>query len=216
VAHFRFDRQGRAACARTLAIGLIVCLTSGTLPSRAADLPAPAPTVAPKPAADSGEKKSLLRLAQPLWSELSPARQQVLTPFATEWNALPAQQKRLWVALADRIPKMKPSEQEKAQQRIREWAMLTPDQRRLARQNFRLANTLPNDQRVAQWQQYQTMTPEQRAVLQVSGTTSNTAAKHAGSRTGLAKEAAQPLSESIKPVSVPGSTTPAATVPARN
>lgn len=39
------------------------------------------------------------------------------------------------------------------------------------------------------------MTPEQRAVLRNAGWTSNTAARHAGARTGLAKEAAQPLSD---------------------
>jgi hypothetical protein len=41
------------------------------------------------------------------------------------------------------------------------------------------------------------MTPEQRAVLRTSGT-SNTAARHAGARTGLAKQAAQPLAEVVK------------------
>jgi Protein of unknown function (DUF3106). len=74
-------------------------------------------------------------------------------------------------------------------------AALTPEQRRLARQNYRLAKRLPPDERQAQWERYRELTPEQRAVLRNSGWTSNTAARHAGARTGLAKEAAQPLSD---------------------
>ena len=37
------------------------------------------------------------------------------------------------------------------------------------------------------------MTQEQREVLRKAGSTSNTAAGHAGAPTGLAKEASQPL-----------------------
>jgi hypothetical protein len=37
------------------------------------------------------------------------------------------------------------------------------------------------------------MTPEQQKVLREAGWTSNTAARHAGAPTGLAKEASQPL-----------------------
>ncbi len=139
-------------------------------------------------------------LGQPLWKDLRADQQQLLAPFADQWNTLPAEEKRAWVSLANRVPNMSQDERAKAQGRIVEWAKLSPDQRRLARQNYRLAKSLPSEQRVAQWESYQTLTPEQQQVLRSNGSTSNTAAKHAGSRTALAKEAAQPMSPALSAV----------------
>ena len=144
-------------------------------------------------------RASLLPLAQPLWSELSPAQHEVLAPLEPQWNALPSAKKRSWLKLADRVPKMKPPEREKALERIREWATLTPEQRRLARNNYRLAKSLDKEEREASWEQYSSMTAEQRSVLRASGWTSNTAARHAGAPTGLAKEAARPLPGAVLP-----------------
>lgn len=138
-------------------------------------------------------RSSLLPLVQPLWSELTPTQQFVLAPFADQWNTWPLAEKRAWVELADRVPRMSAEQQARAHERIHEWAALSPEQRRLARQNYRLAQQLPKDERVAQWQQYEALTPEQKGVLRSAGTTSNTAARHAGARTALAKEAAKPI-----------------------
>lgn len=151
--------------------------------------------------ADDGSaasRASLLPLVQPLWSDLTPAQQEVLAPFEPQWNSWSAQEKLTWVSLANKLPGMAPKAQERARARIREWAALTPEQRRTARQNYRLARRLPPEQRQAQWERYSELTPEQRSVLRISGTTSNTAARHAGARTGLAKEAAQPLSDLVR------------------
>ncbi len=154
----------------------------------------------PPAAADDAHpvRASLLPLVQPLWSDLSPAQQAVLEPFEAQWNGWSAAEKRSWVKLADRVPEMSPAARERADERIREWAALSPEQRRLARQNYRLAKRLAPDERQAQWERYREMTPEQRSVLRTSGTTSNTAARHAGARTGLAKHAAQPLADIVK------------------
>lgn len=138
-------------------------------------------------------RASLLPLARPLWSELSPGQQQILSELEPQWNGMPAARKRTWLTLAERIPRMEGAERERAEARIREWARLTPEQRNLARNNYRLAKTLPKDTRAATWEQYRQMTPEQREVLRSSGSTSNTAAGHAGAATGLAKQAARPL-----------------------
>lgn len=143
------------------------------------------------------QRKSLVPLAQPLWSDLKEPQRQVLAPFADQWNALPLVEKRAWVSLANRFPRMSEREQQVAEERIAEWAQLTPEQRRTARQNYRLAKSIPREERVAQWEQYQTLTDEQREILQRNGNTSNTAARHAGARTALAKEAAQPISDVV-------------------
>lgn len=154
--------------------------------------PAPPPKAASKP---RSRTSSLVELVQPLWSTLGEQQRAVLAPFADQWNTWSANEKRAWVTLATRFPKLSPIEQAKANERIAEWASLTPAQRKLARANYRLARKLPSDERVSQWQRYEGMTPEQRKVLRIGGSTSNTAAKHAGSATGLAKNAAKPFGE---------------------
>jgi hypothetical protein len=164
------------------AIALAASVVAAPAPSSAAD---------PPPAA----RASLLPLVQPLWNDLDSDQRAVLAPFEQQWNGWSAAEKRSWLILAERVPKMSDEQRERVDERIREWAGLTPEQRRLARQNYRLAKRLAPDERQAQWERYREMTPEQRSVLRTSGTTSNTAARHAGARTGLAKEAAQPLSE---------------------
>lgn len=184
--------QFRPATARLVAALLAGLLLAGSGLVRAAD-------PATEPADDQAfRRKPLLPLVQPLWSELKPAHQEVLAPFEPQWNTLPIEEKRAWIALAGKFPKMSAAEKRRVEKRIQEWAELTPVQRKLARQNYRLARQLPDDERVAQWEQYQTLTPEQREILERNGWTSNTAARHAGSRTALAKEAAQPLSEAAR------------------
>jgi len=153
-------------------------------PARRAELPRPEPV-----------RPSLLPLAQPLWSELSPAQRQVLAPFEDKWNALPVTEKRAWAELALRFPRMKADERKRVEKRIVEWAALTPEQRRIARANYVLAQQIARENLLAEWENYQSMTPDQRTVLGAVGNTtgSNTAARHVSGPTGLATVAAQPL-----------------------
>jgi hypothetical protein len=159
------------------------------------------------PPADRG---SLVALLEPLWIDLTEAQQQALAAFAPEWNTWPTAEKKSWVALADKLPAMSRERREKAQRRILEWANLSPEQRRLARANYRLAKERSAKERVEEWRNYQSMTQEQREILRRAGSTSNTAAGHAGAPTGLAKEASQPLPRQLKAPRVP------ALVPAAN
>jgi Protein of unknown function (DUF3106) len=136
---------------------------------------------------------NLVALAQPLWSELSAGQRETLSPFEKQWNGLPVKEKRAWVKLADDFPKMQPAQQARARKRMQEWATLTTAQRKLARDNFRLAKAVPSQEQKREFENYQSMSVEQRRVLRSAGSTSNTAAVHAGAVTGLAKEAAQPI-----------------------
>ena len=177
------ERQREAAVRLACFLAGLVALifASVTLPVRAAE---PAP---------GKERLALLPLAQPLWKDLSPSQRETLAPLAASWNALPLAKKRSWLSLTEKMPSMMPEDRAKAQARIREWASLTPDERRMARNNYRLAKSLDRDERLATWESYNQMTPEQQSVLRANGWTSNTAAKHAGAPTGLAKEAARPI-----------------------
>ena len=107
------------------------------------------------------------------------------TPFNAE--------QRAWAELALRFPRLAEDQQERARKRVEEWAALTPEQRQLARSNYRLAKALPPEARVQQYEAYRELTPEQRGVLRSAGSTSNTAAALASPTVGLAKDAAQPM-----------------------
>jgi hypothetical protein len=156
--------------------------TSGATKS---NLPEPKPPViAPR---------NLAALVQPLWVDLTPVQQQALAPFSAKWNTFPREEKLSWVKLANRFGSMNPEQITKLQTRMRSWVELTPEQRVRARANYNLASKLPQDQRVAEFEQYRGMTPEQRRILRSAGKTSNTAALYSGSRSGLATEADQPL-----------------------
>ncbi len=137
--------------------------------------------------------RNLAALVQPLWVDLTPVQQQALSPFSAKWNTFPREEKLSWIKLANRFGSMNPEQITKLQTRMRAWVELTPEQRVRARANYNLASKLPQDQRVAEFQQYRGMTPEQRRILRSAGKTSNTAALYSGSRSGLAAEADQPL-----------------------
>lgn len=96
--------------------------------------------------------------AKPAWTELTPAQQQVLEPLVSEWNDMDTTRRKKWVAIANRYPKMKPQEQQRLQKRMKEWAALTPEQRRMAREKYQNVQKLPTSKRKdvrQQWQEYQ-------------------------------------------------------------
>ena len=102
------------------------------------------------------------RTARPLWSELSPKQQAVLAPLAADWQSLDSIRRKKWVTIANRYPRMGTEEQARLQDRMQAWAKLTPQQRRVARENYRALRQLPNPQRNTvrqQWQQRQTSSP---------------------------------------------------------
>ncbi|MCO5121218.1 MAG: DUF3106 domain-containing protein [Burkholderiaceae bacterium] len=149
----------------------------------------------------------------PGWSMLDADQKNLLAPFSDQWDRWADGERRAWLALASRFPTMRPAEQLRARERIRQWAELDPQEREIARANFGMARRMPEHQRVEQWQRYRSMTPEQRSVLREHGRTGNTAARFAGPPTGLAREAARPLADS--PPTPAGSRPDAGGAPAR-
>lgn len=141
------------------------------------------------------------------WHNLLPRQQEVLAPFAREWDGWPPPEREGWLALVSRIPLLPPDRKVRILRRISEWAALTPEERELARANYRLARSHSAEERARAWAQYRSLTREQRAILRDSRT-SNTAAGHAGAATGLAKQAEQPL-----PRETPDHAAPSAAAP---
>lgn len=144
-------------------------------------------------------------LAQPKWSELSPERQQALQPLAGQWNTLDNTRRKKWIVVADRYPSMKPDEQKRMQSRMADWARLTPEQRRVARENYQKSKSLPAEQKKAEWQQYQTLPDSQKQQL---------AAKVEQSKPARQKAQQRERDGTVKPVQPPK--TPPAKPAARN
>lgn len=180
--------------------------------SSSLDAGAGSPTAIADAATPAAARKEPLRLTparpslasptqQPRWHLLSEVQRNLLAPFEEQWAELSTREKQALANMAQRFPEVSADDQERSLKRLAEWAELTPEDRRLARYNYRWMQQLDRTEVLAAWEQYQSLTPEQRAVLAAVGRTSNTAATHPGRRTGLAAEAAQPLPR--RPVPVP-------------
>jgi hypothetical protein len=114
----------------------------------------------------NGAKATTPKLAtKPLWSELTPAQQQALAPLAAEWDKVDTLRKKKWLEIGNKFASMKPDEQQRIQERMREWVKLTPEQRRVARESFARSKKLDADQKSAQWQEYQQLPEEQKKKL---------------------------------------------------
>ena len=94
----------------------------------------------------------------PAWSDLTAEQQLILKPLANDWNALDAPRRTKWLGIAKRYPTMSATEQKRIQTRMTDWASLTPDQRRVAREQFRKIDKLSPEKRdtvALEWQEYQ-------------------------------------------------------------
>lgn len=105
-----------------------------------------------KPAAEQGVR----------WQELKPTQRTLLKPLEREWSAIGPQHKQKWIEMSARFPTMSPPEQARIQERMTEWARLTPQQRSQARLNFQEAKQLPATDRKARWDAYQALSPEEK------------------------------------------------------
>ena len=154
----RHGRDGarQIAALAALGAGLLLNLPSPVL----AQTPEAAKVVA-RPVTPA----SAAAAAGPQWKELSPAQQQILQPLATSWNSLGVIQRGKWIAIAKNYPSMAPAEQEKLNGRMAEWAALKPRDRERARLNFAETKKIPPAERVANWEAYQALSPEEKQKL---------------------------------------------------
>ena len=107
----------------------------------------PAPTK-PAPGANSSNKSiNSFHEAGPKWAELNAEQQLILQPLQNLWSTLEENRKRKWLAIAKNFPTLSPQAQATAQERMRQWAALTPAQRYQARLHFAQAQQLSNDEK---------------------------------------------------------------------
>ncbi|MBL8432100.1 MAG: DUF3106 domain-containing protein [Dechloromonas sp.] len=109
---------------------------------------------------------------QPGWSLLSAQQKTILNPLAAEWDRLDNIRRKKWLGIAERYPAMKPEEQQRMQDRMREWANLTSEQRAKVRDSYKEFNQLPSEQKQTvkqKWEAYSSLPPEEQQRLRQEG-----------------------------------------------
>ena len=102
---------------------------------------------------------------KPMWKELSPPQQVALDPLKGEWDRMESVRKQKWLDIANRYSSMKPDEQLRMQERMRAWTRLTPEERRVARENYTLSKKIDKSQKSAEWEKYQQLPEEEKKKL---------------------------------------------------
>lgn len=128
---------------------------------------------------------------------------------------------------------MKPEQQARIQVSMREWVKLTPEQRRLARENYLRSKKLNAEQKSAQWESYKNLpeaqkkklleeaktktritnlpaatTAKQKPVVPIKSGNRDAQGKPKTPASAISPNASHPLSPSGKPVSSAPSLTP--------
>jgi hypothetical protein len=143
---------------------LFACLCSSAVIAQKPNVaPSTATTqaIAPPVPSKSAKKPDV----KPTWNELTPAQQHALAPLAGEWNKMESNRKEKWLAIGNKFSGMNQAEQDRVQERMREWLKLTPAQRRSVRESYTRAKKLDADKKSAQWKQYQQLSEEQKKKL---------------------------------------------------
>jgi Protein of unknown function (DUF3106) len=133
-------------------------------PAPPAAKPASGPTAHPD-AAVSRPGKPQKAPEKPLWRDLTPAQQTALQPLVTEWDQMNGVRKQKWLEMANRFSSIKPEEQQRLHERMREWIRLTPAQRKLARDTYARTRKLAPGEKTATWESYQQLPEEQKQKL---------------------------------------------------
>ena len=153
-----------SAAATVIVAALISAAVCAQGPSTTVTSPAAAKPAIPgrMPAVPKTMKKTD---SKPTWNELTPAQQQALAPLLGEWDKMESGRKEKWLVIANKFAAMKPAEQDRLHERMRDWIKLTPAQRRAIRESYARAKKLDAQKKSAQWQQYQQLSEEQKKKL---------------------------------------------------
>ena len=147
-------------------VAMLACLAGATALAQGPS-PSSAPATATAPSASQPTPSKLTKKpdSKPLWNELTPTQQHALAPLASEWNKMSFNSKEKWLVIGNKFATMTPAEQERMQERMRDWVKLTPAQRRSVRESYTRAKKLDADKKSAQWKEYQQLSEEQKKKL---------------------------------------------------
>ncbi|SPK72964.1 putative lipoprotein [Cupriavidus taiwanensis] len=155
--YFRPDALRRRLAALLAGAGAAACWALLPAPAQAQGASAVDGSAGPHPAQPVS--------ARPAWADLSPVNQRILAPLQPLWDSLPELNRHKWLRIAARYPKYSPAEQARLQARMAEWVSMTPQQRRLARENYQITRSLPTEKKAEAWDKYQQLPEEQKKKL---------------------------------------------------
>lgn len=89
------------------------------------------------------------------WQALTPAQREALAPLADVWAQLPADQRASLLRLSAGYPRLNQRQRRLFHERLPYWAVLTPEQRSVARENYRRLSALPEQERARILQRWQ-------------------------------------------------------------
>lgn len=105
---------------------------------------------------------------QPSWNQLNTQQRNILAPLGRDWDGMENIRKKKWLGIAERYPVMKPDEQQRMLERMREWAGLSPSERAKVRDTYKDFQQLPPEQKQVikqKWEAYSNLTPEEKQRL---------------------------------------------------
>ncbi len=105
------------------------------------------------------------KAAKPNWNELNANQKTILAPLSKSWESIDGINKRKWLIIAKRYPTMPTKDQQRAQERMREWAQLSPEQHRVARDSYARFQAMSPEKRAALIKSYQALPEEQKKKL---------------------------------------------------
>ena len=130
-------------------------------------VPAPAPAGVPAAPAQAPVKPAVKAkpLDKPLWNSLTPSQKLALAPIADEWDQADGVRKQKWLEIANRFASMKPDEQARVHERMRDLFEMTPEERRVVRDNYIRAKKIGPTQKSEEWEKYQQLPEEKKKEL---------------------------------------------------
>ena len=99
------------------------------------------------------------------WAQLTPTQKQALSPLQRDWSQSDAPHRAKWLEVATRFPTLPADERARLQERMAEWARMTPAERSRARMQFQEAKQVSPSDREAKWQAYQALPEAERQAL---------------------------------------------------
>lgn len=167
------DRRAlhRSSTPQSVLAGVSLCLAASLL-SIACTQQAADPSSSAKPPAQNASAP-ILAFAKPTsgpkWQDLTPAQQLILKPLTAIWNSLDSTSKSKWIAITLNYATRSAAEQHRMQERMGEWAALTPTERDRARLNFAETKKLAPTERAADWEAYQGLSAQERKAFAKAG-----------------------------------------------
>ena len=123
------------------------------------------PAGAQAPVAAKPPVKAQKPLDKPLWASLTPSQKIALAPIADKWDPADSVRKQKWLEIANRFASMKPDEQARVHERMRDLFEMSPEERRVVRENYTRAKKIDPSQKSEQWEKYQQLPEEKKKQL---------------------------------------------------